>query len=295
MSAYARPPLLMLVCALLCLDFWLCARFAAAAPAPTINCLLTFAEVDAAAFSRARPGDVVEELRLRCPAHCVALARGAAVYGSFPYAGNSSFCLAAVHCGAIRDDVGGLVRSLPFSALHQPVVLDLTDPHSDRSAFLANGSYRVRVANVSMLELFPLNSSLPSFSNGVQSLPIQSGVTTPEQLRQLEARGAAPIVPLTQYAYTVRTRGMTAQQRQVAPFSARSGHIHISNAEYLTELPSTWPAFHLVLFGRNDTHYFNVSRQRTTSAFSPHCSSLTPLAVECCRTSGWGSRCERVT
>jgi hypothetical protein len=92
------------------------------------------------------------------------------VYGSYPYHGNSSICLAAIHSGIISDEDGGWLQYGHFGAYHQPEVADLRNAQADAGRLTA----RVRFpphAVISGYELFPFNSSQPSLSNGVQSLP----------------------------------------------------------------------------------------------------------------------------
>ena len=109
------------------------------------------------------------------------------VLGSYPYHANSSICLAAIHSGVIRADTGG------------GVFLDRFWPED--------------WSNTASQSIFPRGSHLGSLSNGVHSEAVpDSALRTP--------------APLLNYSWTVRTRGVVANQRQVAPFDPRAGHVH---------------------------------------------------------------------
>ena len=157
-----------------------------------------------------------------CPQHCLrALSTHpdqARVYGSYPYHANSSICLAAIHSGIISDDAGGSLLIEPF--------------------------YPLTWANDSTQTIFPHNSSLPSLSNGVATLPISIIDPTFSPLTPS---------PLSSHSYTVRTHGLGARQRQLAPFPPRSSHAHLRMD--LQQGPVA--GIHLIVGGHNATHYLN--------------------------------------
>ena len=193
-----------------------------------------------------------------CPAGCLSLVRSlsngtgspAAVYGSFPYHGKSSICLAAIHSGLITDEQGGWVFYDAFSVHHQPLVLDLTDPDADSARFVVDGRYQRVLANMSGLELFPYNSSLPSLSNGVQSLHAAAAYDYGSSSLQL------PNVTVADFSYTVHGRGSVVSAVSHPPFDARAGHVHVFNTMYVSaDMGSDRREFYLVIGGRNATHY----------------------------------------
>jgi len=72
--------------------------FEAMAPSPHSNWFLTLL----AGLLKGDPGTV---FRVTCPAGCNA--QKPVIYGSDPYAGFSSVCVAAIHAGLASDDGGG--------------------------------------------------------------------------------------------------------------------------------------------------------------------------------------------
>ena len=159
-----------------------------------------------------------------CPQHCTRLLHephelpAAPVWGRWPYHGNSSICLSAIHAGLIADAAGGAVVLERF--------------------FPADWS------NSSSQTIFPHEAWRGSLSNAVQSEPVPA------------AELAEPS-PLSAYSWTVRSRGAVAAQRQTAPWSARSGHAHLSLFNR-SALGSPHAMQHLIVGGRNASHY-NVS------------------------------------
>ena len=167
-----------------------------------------------------------------CPEQCLAavpLSSNASVYGSFPYHANSSICLAAIHAGVISAERGG------------GLFIDRFFPQ-DWSA-------------TETQTLFPLTSARGSLSHGVQSLDVPA---------------AALLVPALEdsFSWTVRPRGIVPAQRQFAPFSPRSGHMHAwlypqlqQRANWSTGAPPGWESYrynlHFIVGGHNATAYFN--------------------------------------
>ena len=123
-----------------------------------------------------------------CPANCSRVA-AARLFGSFPYHGQSSVCLAAVHAGIIDDSVGGGVFVSRF--------------------------YRHDWSNSSTQSIFPFTSAMGTLSNGVHSRDVDSSwYTVPSNA--------------SEWSYSVRGRGDYVVQRREAPFSPRAGHVHLS-------------------------------------------------------------------
>jgi hypothetical protein len=179
----------------------------------------------------------------------------AAVYGSWPYHPRSAVCLAGIHSGLITEAEGGWVMFDAFPAYHQPVVLDMTQPAADTARLLSNGStYSPLRVNVSGLELFPFNSSLPALSNGVQSLHAAEAWAV--GLRQL------PNVSITEVSMITFARGSIVAAVARPPFSARSGHLQVA-------VTAGSLLFHLVIGGRNGTHY--LVSQAAHSSQAPCC------------------------
>ena len=123
-----------------------------------------------------------------CPANCTQDSSSSALYGSYPYHGNSSICLAGVHAGIINDDLGGGV--------------------------LVNRFYPVDWSNSSTQTIFPYNSSSGSFSNGLQSRHVDP------------VWYSVPSDSSNQWSYIVRGRGELLIQKRQAPFPPRAGHLH---------------------------------------------------------------------
>ena len=176
-----------------------------------------------------------------CPRSClqsIGLAPALArVYGSGPYAAASSICLAAIHSGLVDDARGGAVH---------------VDPH-----------FPLDWSNSSTQTIFPLHSREGSLQRGVNSSQVPPEWVGPEPS------------PLSSHSWSVRRRGVTPRQRQMAPFPPRSGHVHATlfpqlqlRANWSTGA-STWGrdvslmqstlnySLHLIIGGRNDSHYLN--------------------------------------
>ena len=94
----------------------------------------------------------------------------------------------------------------------------------------------------SALQLYPHNASLGSLSHGVQSLPVPQ----PERPLTLDA-----------ISFVLHSRGAVFNQRRQAPWPARAGHAHISFDRHLEQHRRQLWAFHLIIGGRNATHYMN--------------------------------------
>jgi hypothetical protein len=142
--------------------------------------------------------------------------------GSFPYHGNSSVCLAAIHSGLIRNEDGGGVFLTRF--------------------------WPETWANDSTQTIFPHGSNASSVSNGVQTQHVPpSWYTVPS--------------PLKSYSWTLQPRGVVASQRQTAPFSPRAGHAAVNIQRIAAWNPGrSIPCYyhdHLIIGGMNDTHYMN--------------------------------------
>ena len=209
-----------------------------------------------------------------CPPRCLdwlhsvsnGSASAAAVYGSFPYHANSSVCLAAIHSGLVTNEEGGWLMYGRFGAYHQPVILDLTDPIANIDRFLFNGSYRPQLAKIPGGELFPFNSSLPSLSNGVQSLHSAAGHWGDDGSGRegfvpfrISPVPELPNATIRDFSYVVYSRGTLVSVAAQAPFGPRSGHLQLFAD---SPQPQDWlgldvPRFHLVVGGRNATHYIN--------------------------------------
>ena len=209
----------------LCLLLLLLAFTAGAtgSPSDSDSCLTTFSQFDADT-----PLLAFRTAVFTCPASCLpaAAAAGLSVYGSYPYHAQSGLCLAALHSGLINDSQGGGLFVHRF--LRQDWSGGLTQT------------------------VFPFGSAVASLSNGVQSLPV------PDSWHSVPAAG-------TDFSFTVSGRGQFVTQRRTAPWSGRSGHLHLAFPMYgfprdlLTVPPQAWfhRSQHLVIGGRNATHYLN--------------------------------------
>jgi len=146
-----------------------------------------------------------------CPMHCLrALDHPAShVYGSSPYHANSSICLAAIHGGVLLNEEGG--------------------------GLFLNRYLPQDWSNSSTQTEFPFGSTAASFSNGVQSEEVPADWVNVPAKR-------------TDYSWTVRSRGVVANQRQTAPFAPRFGHFHLR----LSRIAS-----HFIIGGTNGHDYFN--------------------------------------
>ena len=172
-----------------------------------------------------------------------------AVYGSWPYHSNSSVCLAAIHSGVITDEDGGWLMMGPFAAFHHPLLLDLSGPHPDEPV-PELGPYLDVLSPISGLQLFPLHSSQPSLSNGVQSRHAAEGWTA--------GSAELPTTTIADVSFVVHSRGNLIESVSHPPFSARSGHMQ-QTLPGLFGGGQRWPVsvLHLVVGGRNATHYHN--------------------------------------
>ena len=157
-------------------------------------------------------------------------ASSASVYGSYPYHASSSICLAAVHAGVIADELGG--------------------------GLFIDRFYPMDWSNTSTQSIWPHMSAVSTLSYGVQSLDVPAHLLDPSP------------TPLDHASWTVRARGITATQRQLAPFPPRAGHTHAwlypqlqQRANWSTGRPPGWETYrynlHFVVGGHNDTHYLN--------------------------------------
>jgi hypothetical protein len=125
-----------------------------------------------------------------CPAGCLELNASdplPRVYGSYPYHGNSSLCLAAIHSGIVNATSGGMVMSSVF--------------------------FPQDFTNSSTQTIFPFNSSQGTLSNGVQS------ETVPSTWYSVPSDHGS-------FSFSLRGRGQFVTQQQQAPFPARAGHLH---------------------------------------------------------------------
>ena len=187
------------------------------------SCATTFTELDSA-----NPLFVYRSTAFSCPSDCPsrlrsqqqrpaaaapnATASAAAVFGSYPYSGSSSICLAAIHSGVLSAVLGGSVFVSRF--------------------------HRADWSNSSSQTVFPHGAERGSLSNGVNSSDVEQGWLT------LPANGSV-------WSYTVRGRGEPVSQRRQAPFSPRSRHTHAAWPLYFAPLASSLPfqyrSFHMVL------------------------------------------------
>jgi hypothetical protein len=159
-----------------------------------------------------------DTLHYYCPPDCLTAAASsdARVYGSFPYHPSSSVCLAAIHSGLLNSTAGGAVFFQPFYA----------ESWDESSLQLSS--------------LYPHNASRGSSSFSVHSLPVPQ----PEEPLTLDS-----------HSFVLHGRGTVFNQRRQAPWAARAGHAHISYGRWLANYaPHRWQ-FHLIIGGRNATHY----------------------------------------
>ena len=141
-----------------------------------------------------------------------------AVYGSFPYHGRSSACLAAVHAGLINDTQGGRVSFNRF--------------------------FRHDWSNSSTQTIFPFTSSRGTPSNGVQSLDVPDDwYTVPSNA--------------TEYSFTLRGRGDHFRQRRTAPFPPRAGHAQAMALQLLQGEVYEYRHVQLFLGGYDASHYLH--------------------------------------
>ena len=175
---------------------------AASLPAYTlplpVSCGASFLDFDAGLNDTQADRLSLTSIAAHCPANCTqqvltfdvgtSVSHFPPVYGSFPYHGRSSLCLAAIHAGLLSAEKGGGV----FVSRYYP---------ADWS-------------NSSTQTIFPHTSSLGSTSNGVRSEDVDGGWYSVPSNRSSE------------WSYTVRGRGDFVAQRQQAPWGARAGHLH---------------------------------------------------------------------
>ena len=96
------------------------------------------------------------------------------------------------------------------------------------------------------MDIFPHGAERGTYSNGVQSVAVQH--TQP--------------LTLDSYSYSLHGRGAVFNQRRWAPWTGRSGHLHLASDLFFTTTDdlNRWQSrlgFHLIAGGRNATNYFN--------------------------------------
>ena len=212
-----------------------------------------------------------------CPRACLRAVHdlfllNATVYGSSPFAGNSSICLAAIHAGIIDEVEGGAILIDRF----YPETWQVTNHRSPSSVPRALSSA------AALATWFPRESWKGSLSFGMQSNDVRMLPGSGGPYADNDGAGSGTT------SWMVRGRGLQPRQRQRAPFSPRSGHLHAWLYPEL-QLRANWstgetaPAFapvntkatlnyslHFVLGGHNQSHYMNdVSRH----ASRPVCSA----------------------
>ena len=150
-----------------------------------------------------------------------------AVYGSSPYHGRSSVCLAAVHAGLIDASTGGGVFISPF--------------------------YRHDWSGGDAQTIFPFQSNRGRLSNGVRSLDV------PAHWHSVPSNASA-------YSYTVRNRGDSVVQRRQAPWPVRSNHLQVlwpkvtigTEVDTTVLINATISFWHMLIAGGyNGSHYLN--------------------------------------
>ena len=210
-----------------------------------------------------------------CPRRCSRAADelhllNATVYGSFPYAANSSICLAAIHAGVINDTTGGALLLDRF----EPTTWTVS-AHSLNASSSSSSSSSAPRAAPSISDWFPHGSWRAALSFGVQSRRV---IVSSAAGDGGWADGSSEE---SVSSWTVRGRGLQARQRQLAPFSPRSGHLHAWLYPEL-QLRANWSAaqigsgvnvrtslnysLHFVIGGHNESHYMNdVSRASRSS------------------------------
>ena len=131
--------------------------------------------------------------------------------------------------------------SICLSALHGGLVEDARGGGVWFDVFLS------QTWDEAAIELYPHGAERGSSSMGLTSQPVS--VLTPEPLT------------LQSFSCTLMSRGTVFTQRRTAPWSARSGHVHVSSDDFVAGWSAgvTFPffAFHLIVGGRNATAYMN--------------------------------------
>jgi hypothetical protein len=181
---------------------------------PATPCDQTFTLFDAA-FTlgvRSLPSQSIAAL---CPSTCLPQSDWE-LFGSFPYHGRSSICLAAIHAGIINATAGGGVFISRF--------------------------YRQDWSGSTSQTIFPYNSSTGSWSNGVQSHDVsRDWYSIPSNA--------------SEWSYVVRGRGDHILQRRLAPFPPRAGHVHLTLQSGTRGSVSVMTLLHVIVGGYNSTHY----------------------------------------
>ena len=211
---------------------------------PSTNCYVTFS----AWFDSAIAG-FAEDEPLGCPPGCLDTVRHHPVpgetephvWGRYPYHFNSSVCLAAIHAGVINEQLGGRVFSKRF--------------------------LRYEWTNDSRETVFPFNSSLGSYSNGVHSRDVPP------------SWHSVPAGPYEQSATVLVPGGLFVHQRRLAPFAARAGHSQVRAGHQYDD--KTRSSFLLIVGGHNATHYLNVGQPTPPRHPRPTTTTATPAHTHC--------------
>ena len=180
----------------------------------------SFPALTAHTFSRVEV-NAYQSVAALCPSTCLiasSITPLPAVYGSYPYHGRSSACLAAIHVGIIDGSVGG--------------------------GFFINRFYRHDWSNSSTQTIFPYHSANGTYSNGVSSRKVDSSwYSVPSNA--------------SEYSYVVRARGETIVQRRQAPYAARSNHLYLLEQYRGQDSRLSGYTVHVIAGGYNGTHYLN--------------------------------------
>ena len=105
----------------------------------------------------------------------------------------------------------------------------------------------------------------PAASPSSPSAPTARRSATACRRRTCRLSGTPSPAPLSEYSWTVRSRGVLASQRQVAPFSPRAGHVHAVITRQAGR--EWWPQYlPSSSAGHNDTHYLVNSRTELQTA-----------------------------
>ena len=216
-----------------------------------------------------------------CPRQCrrasaELLLHNATVYGNTTFSASSPICLAAIQMGVLQDDKGGAVL---VDRLY-PTTWSVTDNRA------GNGSGSTLTPVASADSVTPSSSS---HSSSVDRLPYQSLTAVSSRLEQrggmntgaADGVGSSDSGDSDPQLWTVRGRGVQVRQRQVAPFSPRSGHLHAWLYPQL-QIRANWStgqvrphsndvnlratlnySLHFIIGGRDGAHYMNdVSTKR---------------------------------